>query len=321
MHVARVDGARMTAGIAALYAARRHGLRMNRRQPADDPLDTRFRARYAAPGWLMAQSRFFIFAKRRPRRRLDTTHERSKPSCFRTNFSITLRKERVPVSVFLVNGIRLAGHIQSFDQYSIRLHGTPPQLVLKRVVATVVPEKGGRAEARRRAQRAPAAAARVSESAGVDIAAHSATLRQSTFKQRGTTWPRGAETEAKMDAASLYREEIITDRKVGTIRMMTPLNDRRHDRRRACRALHGRSADHDRRGSAADQLRDRSDDSRRSRRRFGDAAKEAIERTVRDLQELRRQAGLVDRRSRQGGMGGLGPVGWAAGGGGKIQMP
>lgn len=52
-----------------------------------------------------------------------------------------LRKERVPVSLFLVNGIRLAGHIQSFDQYSIRLHGTPPQLVLKRVVATVVPER------------------------------------------------------------------------------------------------------------------------------------------------------------------------------------
>ena len=59
-------------------------------------------------------------------------------------FLNALRKERVPVSVFLVNGIRLAGHIQSFDQYSIRLQGTTPQLVLKRVVATVVPEKGGR---------------------------------------------------------------------------------------------------------------------------------------------------------------------------------
>ncbi|MGZ8203802.1 MAG: RNA chaperone Hfq [Burkholderiales bacterium] len=58
-------------------------------------------------------------------------------------FLNSLRKERVPVSVFLINGIRLAGHIQSFDQYSIRLHGTTPQLVLKRVVATVVPERGG----------------------------------------------------------------------------------------------------------------------------------------------------------------------------------
>ena len=59
-------------------------------------------------------------------------------------FLNNLRKERVLVSVFLVNGIRLAGHIQSFDQYSIRLHGATPQLVLKRVVATVVPERGGR---------------------------------------------------------------------------------------------------------------------------------------------------------------------------------
>jgi host factor-I protein len=61
-------------------------------------------------------------------------------------FLNTLRKERVLVSVFLVNGIRLAGHIQSFDQYSIRLHGATPQLVLKRVVATVVPEKAGRSK-------------------------------------------------------------------------------------------------------------------------------------------------------------------------------
>ena len=61
-------------------------------------------------------------------------------------FLNALRKERTLVSVFLVNGIRLAGHIQSFDQYSIRLHGPTPQLVLKRVVATVVPEKPGRSK-------------------------------------------------------------------------------------------------------------------------------------------------------------------------------
>lgn len=70
-------------------------------------------------------------------------------------FLNTLRKQRVPVSVFLVNGIRLAGHIQSFDQYSICLQGTTPQLVLKSVVATVVPEKGGRREAPEIAARPP----------------------------------------------------------------------------------------------------------------------------------------------------------------------
>jgi host factor-I protein len=65
------------------------------------------------------------------------------PELLQNDFLNALRKERVPVSVFLVNGIRLGGLIQSFDQYSIRLHGTPPQLVLKRVVATVVPDTKG----------------------------------------------------------------------------------------------------------------------------------------------------------------------------------
>ena len=75
-------------------------------------------------------------------------------------FLNNLRKERVPVSVFLINGIRLAGHIQSFDQYSIRLNGATPQLVLKRVVATVVPERGrARRDAGATSAR-PAAAAR-----------------------------------------------------------------------------------------------------------------------------------------------------------------
>ena len=73
-------------------------------------------------------------------------------------FLNALRKDRVPVSVFLVNGIRLAGLIQSFDQYSIRLQGATPQLVLKRVVATVVPDtKGARLKP---AEGAPAHATR-----------------------------------------------------------------------------------------------------------------------------------------------------------------
>jgi host factor-I protein len=80
-----------------------------------------------------------------------------KSQVLQNEFLNTLRKERTAVSVFLVNGIRLAGHIQSFDQYSIRLHGTTPQLVLKRVVATVVPESRGRS--RSNAPEAPRRAA------------------------------------------------------------------------------------------------------------------------------------------------------------------
>ena len=69
--------------------------------------------------------------------------EEQQAQLLQNDFLNMLRKERVPVSVFLVNGIRLAGLIQSFDQYAIRLQGTPPQLVLKRVVATVVPDTRG----------------------------------------------------------------------------------------------------------------------------------------------------------------------------------
>jgi hypothetical protein len=58
--------------------------------------------------------------------------------------------------------------------------------------------------------------------------------------------------------------------------------------------------------------------------KFGEAAKEAIERTVRDLQELRRQAASSIVVPQGGGMGGLGPGGLGGGGlggGGKIQIP
>jgi|SRR4029079_18688289 host factor-I protein len=84
----------------------------------------------------MAQSRFCLPAETAPA----PPHMSDQNQLLQNEFLNTLRKDRVPVSVFLVNGIRLAGLIQSFDQYSIRLHGTPPQLVLKRVVATVVPD-------------------------------------------------------------------------------------------------------------------------------------------------------------------------------------
>jgi host factor-I protein len=100
------------------------------------------------------------------------------PEPLQNDFLNTLRKERTPVSVFLINGIRLAGHIQSFDQYSIRLNGATPQLVLKRVVATVVPERG---RARREAGAAsgrPAAAGRP-RTAGDPAVAPRARLRPS----------------------------------------------------------------------------------------------------------------------------------------------
>ncbi|RJG00426.1 RNA chaperone Hfq [Noviherbaspirillum sedimenti] len=54
----------------------------------------------------------------------------------------TLRKEHVPVSMFLVNGIKLIGQIDSFDQYVVMLRSsTSTQLVYKHAISTVVPSR------------------------------------------------------------------------------------------------------------------------------------------------------------------------------------
>jgi host factor-I protein len=53
----------------------------------------------------------------------------------------TLRKERVPVSIYLVNGIKLQGQIESFDQFVILLRNSVSQMVYKHAVSTVVPAR------------------------------------------------------------------------------------------------------------------------------------------------------------------------------------
>jgi host factor-I protein len=50
-----------------------------------------------------------------------------------------LRKEHVPVSIYLVNGIKLQGQIDSFDQYVVLLKNTVTQMVYKHAISTVVP--------------------------------------------------------------------------------------------------------------------------------------------------------------------------------------
>ena len=133
------------------------------------------------------------------------------------------------------------------------------------------------------------------------------------------------EADPKMDPASLYREDIVTDRKVGTIRMLTPLKpDGTTDPARAliymgeAQIMTGAGPLPISFEIEATTLSDAVD-------KFGEAAKEAIERTVRDLQELRRQAASSIVVPQAGGMGGLGPGGLGGaglgGGGGKIQIP
>ena len=56
-------------------------------------------------------------------------------------FLNALRKEKIPVSIYLVNGIKLQGQVDSFDQYVIILKNTVNQMVYKHAVSTIVPSK------------------------------------------------------------------------------------------------------------------------------------------------------------------------------------
>jgi hypothetical protein len=124
--------------------------------------------------------------------------------------------------------------------------------------------------------------------------------------------------EIKIDSKALYLEEIFTDRRVGTIRRLTPVGkDGERDQARAVLYV-GETQVLTPAGAlpiafeiGAGSLEEAAD-------KFGQLAKEAIERTVKELQELRRQAAssiVVP----QGGLPPMGPGGM--GGGGKIQMP
>ena len=53
----------------------------------------------------------------------------------------SLRKEKIPVSIYLVNGIKLQGQVDSFDQYVIILKNTVNQMVYKHAISTIVPSK------------------------------------------------------------------------------------------------------------------------------------------------------------------------------------
>lgn len=55
-----------------------------------------------------------------------------------------LRKEKIPVSIFLVNGIKLQGYVESFDNFVILLRNTVSQMVYKHAISTVVPSRNVR---------------------------------------------------------------------------------------------------------------------------------------------------------------------------------
>lgn len=65
----------------------------------------------------------------------------SKGQSLQDPFLNALRKERVPVSIFLVNGIKLQGQIESFDQFVVLLKNNVSQMIYKHAISTVVPSR------------------------------------------------------------------------------------------------------------------------------------------------------------------------------------
>ncbi len=56
-------------------------------------------------------------------------------------FLNALRKERITVSIYLVNGIKLQGQVDSFDQFVVLLRNSVNQMVYKHAISTIVPER------------------------------------------------------------------------------------------------------------------------------------------------------------------------------------
>ena len=120
-----------------------------------------------------------------------------------------------------------------------------------------------------------------------------------------------------MDAASVYREDVYTDRKVGTIRCLTPVkSDGTPDAGRKASYI-GEAQILTPMGAIPVTFEIEADGLADAIKNYEAAAKEGVERTVKEIQEYRRQqaSSIVIP---QGGAGGLPGMG---GGGGKIQMP
>jgi len=124
------------------------------------------------------------------------------------------------------------------------------------------------------------------------------------------------QNEIKVDPAALYLEEVFTDRRVGTIRRLTPVKgDGERDQSRAVLYV-GETQVLTPAGALPIGFEIGAGSLEEAAEKFGQLAKEAIERTVKELQELRRQA-ASSIVIPQGGM----PPTGGMGGGGKIQMP
>jgi len=124
--------------------------------------------------------------------------------------------------------------------------------------------------------------------------------------------------DPSMDPAALYLEEVFTDRRIGTIRRLTPVKpDATMDVARPVLYVGETQVMMQQVGTLPIAFEIPAATLEEAAKQFGPLAKEAIDRTMKELQELRRQAAssiVVPQ-------GGLPPVGGGMGGGGKIQLP
>lgn len=129
------------------------------------------------------------------------------------------------------------------------------------------------------------------------------------------------EAEARMDPTSLYREEVITDRQVGTIRMLNPVTtEGRPDGSRKVLYV-GETQVLTPAGMLPIAFEIDALTLTEAIEKFGEGVKEAVERTIREIQELRREQAsqiVIPRGMPGGGLGGLGSPG--GGPRGKIQL-
>ena len=125
--------------------------------------------------------------------------------------------------------------------------------------------------------------------------------------------------DATMDATALYREEIYTDRKVGTLRVLVPVKDDGSADSARPTIFQGEAQLMTNVGPLPISFDIDAATLSEAVAGYAEATRSGVERAMRELQEMRRQqsSSLVIP---QGGLPPLGPGG-ALGGGGKIQLP
>lgn len=63
----------------------------------------------------------------------------TKSNSFQDNFLNIARKEKIPVSIYLINGIKLQGTVETFDSYALILKNNTSQMIYKHAISTIVP--------------------------------------------------------------------------------------------------------------------------------------------------------------------------------------